>query len=76
MPQKLPVNGFKWVKKLSKFKEILIREITMKIAIRDIFSKSRFIIRKNYLIFIKICHFSLKKKVNKVEKFICNIEDK
>ena len=23
--QKLPVNGFKWVKKLSKFKEILIR---------------------------------------------------
>ena len=25
MSQKLLVNGFKWVKKLSKFKEILIR---------------------------------------------------
>ena len=25
MSQKLPVNGFKWVKKLSKFNEIFIR---------------------------------------------------
>ena len=38
MFQKLPVNGFKWVKKLSRFNEILIK-ITMKIVIRDISSK-------------------------------------
>ena len=25
MPQKLPVNGFKWVKKLSKFNEDFIK---------------------------------------------------
>ena len=34
------------------------------------------IIQKNYSIFIKIYHFYLKKKVNKVEKLICGIEDK
>ena len=32
MPQKLPVNGFKWVEKLSRFNELLIK-ITMKIVI-------------------------------------------
>ena len=35
------------------------------------------IIRKNYLIFIKIYHFLPEiKKVNKVEKLICSTEDK
>ena len=35
------------------------------------------IIQKNYSIFIKIYHFCLnEKKVNKVEKLICNVEDK
>ena len=38
MSQKLPVNGFKWVKKLSKFDESFIK-IMMKIMIRDIFLK-------------------------------------
>ena len=38
MSQKLPVNGFKKVKNLSKFNEIFIRNYD-KIAIRDIFSK-------------------------------------
>ena len=32
MSQKLPVNGFKWVEKLSRFNEIFIK-ITMKIVI-------------------------------------------
>ena len=49
----------------------------MKIVIRDIFFKQILIIRKNYSIFIKIYHFYRKqKKVNKVEKLICKIEDK
>ena len=38
MSQKLPVNGFKWVKNLSKFNEDFIKNM-MKIAIRDIFLK-------------------------------------
>ena len=38
MSQKLPVNGFKWVKNLSKFNEDFIK-ILMKIVIKDIFLK-------------------------------------
>ena len=75
MSQKLPVNDFKWVKQeeLSKFNEDFIKTM-MKMVIQDIFSKKILIIQKNYLIFIKICHFYL--KVNNVEKLICDIEGK
>ena len=38
MSQKLHVNGFKWVKNLSKFNEDFIKNM-MKIAIQDIFLK-------------------------------------
>ena len=38
MSQKLPINGFKWVKNLSKFNEDFIKNM-MKIAIQDIFLK-------------------------------------
>ena len=48
----------------------------MKIIIRNIFLKLILIIQKNYLVFIKIYYFYPKKKVEKVEKFICSIEDK
>ena len=36
--QELPVNGFKWVKNLSKFNEGFIKNM-MKIVIEDIFLK-------------------------------------
>ena len=42
MSQKLPINGFKWIKKLSKFDEELIKnddKRMMRIVIRDIFLK-------------------------------------
>ena len=61
MSQKLPVNGFKWAKRLSKFNEILIRNYDEN-SVRDIFLKYMLIIRKHYSIFIKICHFYLKEK--------------
>ena len=38
MSQKLPVNGFEWVKRLSKFDERLIK-IMKKTVITDIFLK-------------------------------------
>ena len=38
MSQKLPINGFKWVKNLPKFNEDFIKNI-MKIVIQDIFLK-------------------------------------
>ena len=43
MSQKLPVNGFEWVEKLSKFDERFIKKIKkkkmMKIVLKDIFLK-------------------------------------
>ena len=59
MSQKLPVNGFKWVKMLSKFDERFIKDY-MKTVIRDIFLKQMLNIKKNYLIFIVIYQFYLK----------------
>ena len=57
MSQKLPVNGFKWVKTLSQFNEGFIRNYD-----ENSNSKQIFIIQKNYLIFIKIYHFYPKDK--------------
>ena len=39
MSQKLPVNGFTWVKKLSKFDKDFKKKIMIKIVIKDIFLK-------------------------------------
>ena len=63
MSQKLPVNGFKWVKqkKLSKFNEDFIKKYDGDCK-KDIFLKQMQSIQNNYLIFIKICHFYPKEK--------------
>ena len=56
MSQKFPVNGFKWVKKLSKFNEHFIKDYDEN-SNMDFFSKYVLNIRKSYLIFIVIYHF-------------------
>ena len=61
MSQTLPVNGFKWVKNLSTFNEIFIRNC-------DENSDEGY--------FLKVDVEYPKKLVNKVEKLVCNIEDK
>ena len=63
MSQKLPVNGFKWVKKddLSKFNENFEKNV-MKTVIKDIFLKSMLNIQKNYLMFTRIYHFYREEK--------------
>ena len=61
MSQKLPVNGFKWVKNLSKFNEIFIGNYDEK-SNKGYFLEVELIIQKHYLTFIKIYHFNLKKK--------------
>ena len=61
MSQTLPVNGFKWVKNLSTFNEIFIRNC-------DENSDEGY--------FLKVDVDYPKKLVNKVEKLVCNIEDK
>ena len=76
MSQKLLVNGFKWVKNLSKFNEIFIRnydENSDKRYFLEIdvdYPKKLFNLHKDLPFSPEI------KRVNKVEKLICNIEDK
>ena len=78
MSQKLPVNGFKWVKqkKLSKFNEDFIKRF-------DEDSNTGYFLEvdidypKELFNFHEGLPFSPKrKKVEKVEKLICSIEDK
>ena len=78
MSQKLPGNDFKWVKQeeLSKFNEDFIKNYDGN-GNAEYFLKQILIIQKNYSIFIKICHFFPEsKKVNNIEKLICDIEGK
>ena len=76
MSQKLPVNGFKWVKNLSKFNEIFIRnydESSDKGYFPEVdvgYPKKLFDLRKD------LPFLPERKKVNKIEKLICGIEDK
>ena len=61
MSQKLPVNGFQWVKNLSQFNESFIRNYNENSDI-GYFLEVDLIIKKNCLIFIKIYHFYPKQK--------------
>ena len=78
MSQKLPVNGFKWVEKsrLSRFNEIFIKNYD------ENSDKGYFLeVDIDYLKELFNLHKDLpflpeRKKVNKVEKLICSIEDK
>ena len=63
MSQTLPVNGFKWIKKLSKFDEDFIRNYNENIIKGGILEVDGEVnIRKIFLIFIKISHFYQKEK--------------
>ena len=75
MSQKLPINGFKWVKNLSKFNEDFIKKYEngdkgyfLEVDVE--YQKTLFNSHKDLLFLPK------RKKVGKVEKLICNIEDK
>ena len=78
MSQKLPINGFKWVKqkKLSKFNEDFIKnydENSNKGYFLEVdidYPKELFNLHKD------LPFLPESKKVNKVEKLICDIEDK
>ena len=78
MSQKLPVNGFKWVEKsrLWRFNEIFIKNYDensdkgyfLKVDVD--YPKNLFDLHKDLPVLPE------RKKVNKVEKLICNTEDK
>ena len=78
MSQKLPVNGFKWVEKsrLSRFNEIFIKNYDENsdkgyfLEVDIDYPKKLFDLHKD------LPFLPESKKVNKVEKLICSIEDK
>ena len=76
MSQKLPVNGFKWAKKLSKFNETFIRNYDENrdqgyfLEVDVEYPKELFDLHKD------LPFLPESKKVNKVEKLICSVEDK
>ena len=76
MPQKLPLNGFKWVKNLSRFIERFIKtynennDIGHFLEVDIDYPKELFNLHKD------LPFLPERKKVNKCEKLICSIEDK
>ena len=76
MSQKLPVIGFKWVEKLSRFNKIFIKNYNENNDI-GYFLEVDIDYPKKLFDFYKDLPFSPeRKKVNKVDKLICSIEDK
>ena len=78
MSQKIPANGFKWVEKsrCSRFNEIFITNYDENsdkgyfLEVDGDYPKKLFDLHKD------LSFLSERKKVNKVEKLISNIEDK
>ena len=76
MSQKLPASGFKWIKNLSRFNGIFIknyREISNRGYILEVdvdYPKKLFDLHRDLPFLLE------SKKVNKVEKLICSIEGK
>ena len=76
MSKKLPLNGFKWIEKLSKFNERFIKRYNEKS------DKGYFLeVDVDYPIKLRILDKDFpflpeRKKVGKVEKFVCDVDDK
>ena len=76
MSQKLPANGFKWVKNLSKFNEDFKKDYDENsnkgyfLEVDVGYPKKLFDLHKD------LPFLPGRKKVNKIEKIICSIEDK
>ena len=76
MSQKLPVNDFKWAKNLSKFNEIFIKNYNENSDIGYFLEVDIDYPKKLFDLYKDLPFLPERKKVNKVEKLICNIEDK
>ena len=76
MSQKLPVNGFKWVEKLSRFNKSLIRDYDENSDIGYFLEVDIDYPEKLFNPHKDLPFLPERKKVNKVEKLICSTEDK
>ena len=74
MSQKLPTNGFIWVKHLSHFNESIIRNYNENSYIGYFLEVDIEYLQINF--HKKLPFLSERKKVEKVEKLVCGIEDK
>ena len=78
MSQKLPVNGFKWVKKsrLSRFNETFTKKYDENSDKGYFFEVYIDYPKKLFNVDKDLPFLPERKKINKVEKLICSIEDK
>ena len=77
MSQRLLVNKFEWIEDTIQFNKDFIKKVIMKKVIKNIFPKLMFLILKNYMDFIIICHFLPERmKIEKVEKLDTSLRDK
>ena len=78
MSQKLPVNGFKWVEKsrLSRFNERFIKNYNENSDIGYFLEVDIDYLEKLFNLHRDLPFLPERKKVNKVEKLVCSIEDK
>ena len=76
MSQKLPVNGFKWSEKVSRFNVIFIKNYNENSDIGYFFEVNVNYAKELFDLHKDLTFLPERKKVNKVEKLICNIEDK
>ena len=73
---KIPVNGFKWAKNLSKFNETFIRNYDKNSDIGYFLEIDIDYLKKLFNFHKDLLFLPERKKVNKVEKLIFSIEDK
>ena len=73
MLQKLPVNNFEWIE--DNLMNISLKAITKK-TMKDVLSKLKFIVLKNYMNFIMIYRFYERMKIEKVKKLVTNLHEK
>ena len=76
MSQKLPLNSFKWVKSLSKFNEDFIKKYDEDSNTGYFFEVDVEYPKTLFNSHIELPFLHKRKKVEKVEKLICSIEDK
>ena len=76
MSQKLPVKGFKWVKNLSRFNEIFIKNYDENSNTGYFLEVVIDCLKKLFDLHKDSPFLPESKKVNKVEKLICSVEDK
>ena len=76
MSQKLSMNGFKWLKNVSQFNECFIRNYDENGDIGYFLEEDIDYPEKLFNLHKDLPFLPERKKVNKVEKLICSIEDR